>query len=746
MYYYEIYVENGKYLYTYKSKEKYEIGQWCIINFINRNKMGLIIAETTEENITFDVSKIKYIIDKAPILTVPITIIELIKWIKNYYLSDYYNVIKAVYPGSLKLNYSKKVIYEKDLEIQKEKENVLFFKSDKTKQKENEIIKFNEYMRNKKEITLVTLKKYFSKEIIEEAEKKKAITIEKKLIVNENKKKIEKIKSEILENEVTLNDEQQNVLNAIKNGEKQFYLLKGVTGSGKTEIYINLMKEALQEGKGSIFLVPEISLTTQMIERLEKQFKDTVAVLHSKLTDMEKRQEWNYIRNGDKKIVIGARSAIFAPVQNLKYIIIDEEHENTYKQDNNPRYHVKNVAIKRAMLESGEEKNNNNEKVKVILGSATPSFESYYQAKTGDLSLVELKQRFNNAKMPKYEIVDLNETSENFSKELLKQMAETLKKREQILLILNRKAFSTLLKCKDCGEIPTCPNCSISLSYYKSENRLKCNYCGYERLYQKKCFNCGSEKLIQLGSGTEKIEAELYEYFPNTKIVRIDSESMKNKQDYEKVYSDFKNHKYDIMIGTQIIAKGFHFPNVTLVGILNSDIILNFPDFRAGEKTFQLLTQSAGRAGRGEKEGKVLIQTFNMKNEVIQKTVENNYEGYYEHELQMRRLLNYPPFGRLIIIVLSSKDELKLENKTKEFYEILQQNIRQVINVYENEMLSEPFKAPIYKINGRYRNQIFIKFNRENINKIKKIIRQIVNKLDYNDVRISIDVDPINMM
>lgn len=746
MYYYEIYVENGKYLYTYKSKEKYEIGQWCIINFINRNKMGLIIAETTEENITFDVSKIKYIIDKAPILTVPITIIELIKWIKNYYLSDYYNVIKAVYPGSLKLNYSKKVIYEKDLEIQKEKENVLFFKSDKTKQKENEIIKFNEYMRNKKEITLVTLKKYFSKEIIEEAEKKKAITIEKKLIVNENKKKIGKIKSEILENEVILNDEQQNVLNTIKNREKQFYLLKGVTGSGKTEIYINLMKEALQEGKGSIFLVPEISLTTQMIERLEKQFKDTVAVLHSKLTDMEKRQEWNYIRNGDKKIVIGARSAIFAPVQNLKYIIIDEEHENTYKQDNNPRYHVKNVAIKRAMLESGEEKNNNNEKVKVILGSATPSFESYYQAKTGDLSLVELKQRFNNAKMPKYEIVDLNEMSENFSKELLKQMAETLKKREQILLILNRKAFSTLLKCKECGEIPTCPNCSISLSYYKSENRLKCNYCGYERLYQKKCFNCGSEKLIQLGSGTEKIEAELHEYFPNTKIVRIDSESMKNKQDYEKVYSDFKNHKYDIMIGTQIIAKGFHFPNVTLVGILNSDIILNFPDFRAGEKTFQLLTQSAGRAGRGEKEGKVLIQTFNMKNEVIQKTIENNYEGYYEHELQMRRLLNYPPFGRLIIIVLSSKDELKLENKTKEFYEILQQNIRQVINVYENEMLSEPFKAPIYKINGRYRNQIFIKFNRENINKIKKIIRQIVNKLDYNDVRISIDVDPINMM
>ena len=275
-------------------------------------------------------------------------------------------------------------------------------------------------------------------------------------------------------------------------------------------------------------------------------------------------------------IVIGARSAIFAPVENLKYIIIDEEHENTYKQDTNPRYHVKNVAIKRALIEKN---------VKVILGSATPSFESYYQAKKGDLELIELKERFNDAKIPEYEVIDLNDTennfSENFSSELLKEISKTLEKKEQVLLILNRKAFSNLVKCKECGHIPVCPNCSISLSYYKYENKLKCNYCGYEERFEKKCGNCGSDKFIQIGSGTEKIEEELKEIFYDGKIVRIDSESVKTKKDYENIYNDFKNQKYNIMLGTQIIAKGFHFPNVTLVGIVNSDIILNFPDFRA---------------------------------------------------------------------------------------------------------------------------------------------------------------------
>lgn len=736
MYYYEIYVENNVNIYTYKSTEKYEPGEWCIVNFVNRNKTGLIISETKEEDISIDVSKIKFIIDRAPILSIPENIMKLIRWIKDYYISDYYNVIRTVYPGTLKLNYSKKAIYVKNLEDKEsETENMYLF--EKSNEKMSETEKFNRYMQKKKEVTTATLDKNFSPDIIKRALKEEAIKIEKKLIVNSKKMSGGKIEGKIADDDVVLNEEQQKVADIIKNGGKKFYLLKGVTGSGKTEIYINLIKEAIKNGYGSLFLVPEISLTTQMTERLEKQFSDSVAILHSKLTDAEKRKEWTYIRTGEKKIVIGARSAIFASVQNLKYIIIDEEHENTYKQDNNPRYHTKNVAIKRALIEGD---------VKVIFGSATPSFESYYQAEKNDIELVELKERFNNAKMPTYEIVDLNNTPENFSEELLKEMSGALGRKEQVILILNRKAFANLLKCKDCGHIPVCPNCSISLSYYKYENKLKCNYCGYEKYFNGKCDACGSEKVMQIGTGTEKIEEEIKSYFPESRTVRVDSETVKTKKDYEDIYNDFKNHKYDIMLGTQIIAKGFHFPDVTLVGIINSDIILNFPDFRAGEKTFQLLTQSSGRAGRGSKDGKVIIQTFNEENEVIQNTVTRNYEGYYRKEMELRKILNYPPFGRLIIIVVSSEEEEELEKKAKKFYNILMAGLNIGTNPGGNEFVSEPFKAPIYKINGRYRYQIFIKFNRENITKVKNVIRKAVNEYKEKKIRISVDVDPVSML
>jgi len=736
MYYYEIYVENNVNIYTYKSTEKYEPGEWCIVNFVNRNKTGLIISETKEEDISIDVSKIKFIIDRAPILSIPENIMKLIRWIKDYYISDYYNVIRTVYPGTLKLNYSKKAIYVKNLEDKELKtENMYLF--ERNNEKLSEIEKFNRYMQKKKEVTTATLDKNFSPDIIKRALKEEAIKIEKKLIMNSKKMSGGKIEGKIADDDVVLNEEQQKVADIIKNGGKKFYLLKGVTGSGKTEIYINLIKEAIKNGYGSLFLVPEISLTTQMTERLEKQFSDSVAILHSKLTDAEKRKEWTYIRTGEKKIVIGARSAIFAPVQNLKYIIIDEEHENTYKQDNNPRYHTKNVAIKRALIEGD---------VKVIFGSATPSFESYYQAEKNDIELVELKERFNSAKMPDYEIVDLNNTPENFSEELLKEMSGALGRKEQVILILNRKAFANLLKCKDCGHIPVCPNCSISLSYYKYENKLKCNYCGYEKYFNGKCDACGSEKVMQIGTGTEKIEEEIKSYFPESRTVRVDSETVKTKKDYEDIYNDFKNHKYDIMLGTQIIAKGFHFPDVTLVGIINSDIILNFPDFRAGEKTFQLLTQSSGRAGRGSKDGKVIIQTFNEENEVIQNTVTGNYEGYYRKEMELRKILNYPPFGRLIIIVVSSEEEEELEKKAKKFYNILMAGLNIGTNPGGNEFVSEPFKAPIYKINGRYRYQIFIKFNRENITKVKNVIRKAMNEYKEKKIRISVDVDPVSML
>ena len=448
---------------------------------------------------------------------------------------------------------------------------------------------------------------------------------------------------------------------------------------------------------------------------------------------------------------------------------MDEEHENTYKQENNPRYHVKNVAIKRAFLQNENlkkdekleknselEKNDNLEeaeivkskKIKVILGSATPSFETYYQAQQGDIELIELTKRYKNAKLPKFEIVDLNETTENFSEELLNRISRTLQKNEQVILILNRKAFSNLLKCKDCGNIPTCPNCSISLNYYKYDNRLKCHYCGYEKHFENTCDECGGHKMRQIGAGTEKIEEELATAFPSARIVRVDSESIKTKQNYEKAYNDFKNHKYDIMLGTQIIAKGLHFSNVTLVGVINADIILNFPDFRASEKTFQLLTQASGRAGRGEKDGEVIIQTFNGENDVIKKTIESDYEGYYKNEMIMRKILNYPPFGRIVILVISATEENLVMEKAKILREEIIRNVNASMNLTQNDFISDAFKSPIYKINGRYRYQIFFKFERENISKIKKIIKKCVGKFREREkkVRVTIDVDPVNMM
>ena len=746
MYYYEIYIENNRGIYTYKSKEKYEIGQWCIVNFINRDKMGLILAMTEESKIQLDISKIKKIKEAAPVLSIPDDLMQLIKWIRNYYISDYYSVIKAVYPGALKLNYSKKAIYQKDF-----LENEYLIGEDNSENSLDEIKKFNDYMKKRKEVTIATLKKNFSSKIVEKAINEKVISIEKKVILNSKISKGEKKKSEIAEKEIILNDEQQKAVDTIKNSENQIFLLKGITGSGKTEIYINLIKDSLKQGFGSIFLVPEISLTVQMIQRLEEEFHNEVAILHSKLTDKEKREEWTFIRNGEKKIVIGARSAIFAPVQNLKYIIVDEEHENTYKQENNPRYHVKNVAIKRAFLQNDnleEDETVKSKKIKVILGSATPSFETYYQAQQGDIELVELTKRYKNAKLPKFEVIDLNETAENFSEKLLDKISQTLKKNEQAILILNRKAFSNLLKCKDCGNIPTCPNCSISLNYYKYDNQLKCHYCGYETQFNSTCDECGSHKMRQIGAGTEKIEEELAGLFPSARIVRVDSESIKTKQNYEKVYNDFKNHKYDIMLGTQIIAKGLDFSNVTLVGIINADIILNFPDFRASEKTFQLLTQASGRAGRGEKNGEVIIQTFNGENDVIKKTIESDYEGYYKNEMIIRKMLNYPPFGRIVILVISAAEENLAKEKAQTLRKEIVKNIDTVVKLTTNNFISDAFKSPIYKINGRYRYQIFFKFERENILKIKKIIKKCVGKFQKTEkkLRITIDVDPINMM
>ncbi len=715
MKYYVLYVENTKSFFTYKSEEEYKPGEWCIVDFSGRKRSAVILRETEEDKIDFDIKKVKEIDSRADILSIPEDIIKLMDWMAVYYISDYYNVIKTVFPGILKLNYSQKAVFYKELE--------------ETEKYSPETIKdFNEYMKKKKTVTSATLTKKFGKDLVSYAQSKDAVKIEKHLITKENKIKEIETDGIINETDIELNEEQKNTVDAIENGSSSYYLIKGITGSGKTEVYIRLIKNALKSGEGSIFLVPEISLTPQMMDRLRREFSNNVALLHSRLTTKERKEEWYSIKSGNKKVVIGARSAVFAPVQNLKYIILDEEHETTYKQESNPRYHTKNVAIKRANLSEG---------IKVILGSATPSFDTYYQAKEGVIKLLELKNRYNDAKKPVYDLVNLQNVNGNFSHELLEKISEKLLKNEQIILILNRKAFSTFIKCRDCGTVETCPNCSISLNYYRKENKLKCHYCGYEKYFKPVCGSCGSKNLIHLGTGTEKIESELGEIFKDARILRIDSENTKTQEQFEKMYNDFKNHKYDILLGTQIIAKGFHFPDVTLVSIINADIILNFPDFRAGEKTYQLLTQASGRSGREKKEGEVLIQTYDPDNDAIKKTISDNYEGYYENEMEIRKILKYPPYGRIINIVISSETETGLKEKAEKFYNMIKE---------KNSFIPKPFKAPIYRINNRFRYQIFIKSDRISINNIKHRIRSSMVNYREKDVRISVDVDPVNLL
>lgn len=539
----------------------------------------------------------------------------------------------------------------------------------------------------------------------------------------ESIKKLE-IEDVDIKEEICLSEKQFEIYNEIINSKESYFLLHGITGSGKTQIYIKLIIEALNRKKGSIFLVPEISLTTQMVNGLKKIFGDNISIIHSKMTPAKKKAEWEKIYSGKTKIVIGARSAIFAPVNNLGYIIMDEEHENTYKQEDNARYHTRNVALKRAMLED----------CKVIFGSATPSFETYYYAQKGSIKLLELNERYNGATLPEVEVVNLEDEEGYLSKTLLKNMKETISKGEQVILILNRKSHSIQVKCHECNEKLKCPRCSVNLQYYKQINMLKCSHCEYNVKMYEKCPNCESSKFNFLGMGTEKLEEELEKLFGKENILRMDSTTMKTNSLLKKAYTDFINQKYQILVGTQIVAKGFHFPNVTLVGVINSDQILQFSDFRAGEKTFQLVTQAAGRSGRGDKKGKVIIQTYNSDSNLIESIKNSDFKSYYNEDMSLRELVKLPPFVKYIKIIVSSKKEEKSKKQINDIYSL----------VYDKfDYVSQPDRANIYKLNDDYRNVIYIKTNNKEMIKNRSLLKSIKDQSN-SSVRVLIDVDPLN--
>ena len=769
MRYYKIYVDNTRELYTYEDREnKYEIGDRVIVSFRGKQRTGLIIAQDTDEERAYKVLPIQKIVENS--IKLSESYIKLLVWIKNYYMSSYEQVITAAIPSGLSIKYEsfyfprdieeflktdiidgelreyfkKRVTVTKgaltknfgldlinalikmELLLREGKANITlnYSKREELEEKEKSVY---EYFKKRERVKEESLEKLFSKKVLEKLLKSGDLRLEK-LIKSEEEKVVEDIDEEIESRDKQLNEEQKKAKMDILTGKESFFLLKGITGSGKTEVYISIIKSAFNEGKGSIFLVPEISLTPQMIDRFKGEFKENIAILHSKLTQSERAKEWYDIYSGRKKVVLGVRSAIFAPVQNLGYIFLDEEHETTYKQDNNPRYNAKQVAIKRVELEGA----------KLVLGSATPSIESFYFAQKGIFKLIELKNRYNNAFLPEVEIVDMKgEESLYFSKRLLDEIRKTLLKGEQVLLLLNRKGYSTYIQCKDCGHVEECSHCSIKYSYYASQGVLKCNYCGRVKRYTGQCSKCGSKNLIHSGKGVERVEEEIKKYF-DVRVIRVDSEMSKDREFFEKMYYDFLDKKYDIMVGTQLISKGLHFPDVTLVGVVNADTILNFPDFRAGEKTYQLVTQVAGRAGRGDKRGRVIVQTYQSEHPVFKRVKTNDYEGFYKEEIYNRELLEYPPFSKTINIGISSKYEKYLEEFVKDFF----RDIR-----YENVEMYGPMRSMVYKVKDRFRYNIFIKGNIKEINIFKKKLKLKLTNYEKNDkIRIVVDVDPINLI
>ena len=766
MQYFDIYIDSMKGIYTYSDKnDEFEIGENVIVPFRNIKKSGFIIRKNLKENFNFKVLNISSKVKNS--LKLSNEQIKLIEWMTDYYLASYDSVIKAMIPKKIKISYSNVYI------INLNKLNILnqyldndiikyiislttiSYSTAKTKFKKSvidnlinkgflykndnniyiNIEKFYKLKEENKEIfnyfykkTIIKkekLEEKFKKNDIKELEEKEILKIEAN--INEKKEYVSNNTEKVFENKSLLNEKQLAIKENIEKSIKKYFLLKGVTGSGKTEIYIELIKKAFFEGYGSIFLVPEISLTPQMVERFQSEFKNNIAILHSSLSDIERAKEWESIYTGEKKIVLGVRSAIFSPVKNLKYIILDEEHEATYKQDSSPRYNAKYVAIKRCL----------DEDAKLILGSATPSIESYYYAKTGIYELLSLEDRYGNAQMPDIQVVDMKQEDDLFfSKALLEEIKNTLLKNEQVILLLNRKGYSTYIQCKDCGYVEECDNCSIKMSYYKSTNKYKCNYCGKQIYYTGKCTKCGSTNLIHSGKGIERIEEELKKYF-DVPMIKVDSELSRNKDYFSKIYKDFSDKKYSILIGTQIIAKGLHFPNVTLVGVINSDIILNFPDFRSGEKTFQLLTQVSGRAGRGDKKGKVIIQTYEPENNVIKDSKEENYDLFYEKEISSRKVFSYPPFSKILNIGFSSEDEARLLDISKKFYDEIKS---------ENIELYGPMPSMVYKVQKRFRMNIFAKGSKKKIDKFKLFLKRKLNEFNDTKVRIVVDIDPINMM
>lgn len=668
--------------------------------------------------------------------------IKLAKWMAKRYFCNVSDCIKQMLTPGTKNKKSEKNVQDKTINTVYLKKDIdeIQFDIEMGKIKSEKQKKILQFLKGNEGATVPEIELFTdgSRAIVKTLEKNGYVEIvEKKIERNPlANKKIEKTKN------LKLTDEQKNaydkvVLDMIINSYEQF-LLYGVTGSGKTEVYLQLIGEALKQEKTAIVLVPEISLTPQMINRFIARFnKDEIAVLHSKLSIGERYDEWNKIKEGKAKIIIGARSAIFAPTENIGIIIIDEEHDSSYKSEAIPKYDAKEIAKRIA-------KENN---CPLVLGSATPDLITYYKAQQGKVTLLELSKRANNSKLPEVEIVDLKMELANGNRSMLStklygEIEQNLKQHRQTILFLNRRGFSTFIMCRECGYTVKCKNCNISMTYHKTENKLKCHYCGYEENVVTVCPECHSTKIRYFGTGTQKLEQEINKLFPEASTIRMDIDTVTKKNSHEEILNKFKNENIDILIGTQMVVKGHHFPNVTLVGVIAADSSLNIDDYRANERTFQILTQVAGRAGREQLDGKVIIQTYNPDNFSIICAQKQDYKMFYNTEIALREQLKYPPFCDIILIGFNSLNEKEIIEASTRVYNYLKARLGE-----QEFYVLKPMPSPIDKIQNRFRWRIIIKGNMtESANSVINTCLKKFYDSNYKNTRISVDVNPNNMI
>lgn len=713
-------------IFTYKVPEnlhyKVKKGRMVTVPFGNGNKKiyGFIVDIFYEAE---DNTKLKYVVDIDDTMEyLTEENIELIKIMRKKYLCTYLECIKVMIPSGITKGATFKtknvIVVGEPLTEKYNKENYI---------KIINLIKENNGVYNKAELNA---KFAISTSTINTMIKHGFLGVEKAVVNRFNETDYKNYGEKEL-NEIQKKCVDKIIIHSMKNK----FLIHGITGSGKTEIYMNLVKQMMEVGKDSIILIPEIALTPQMVERFKGRFGRDVAIFHSRLSPGERFDEWMRVKMGNVKVAIGARSAIFLPFSNLGLIVIDEEHETSYKSDSDPKYNAKEIASLKSQLEG----------CKVVLGSATPSIETYFAAEQGEYEIITLDKRADGASLPSIEVVDMREelkagNKTMFSRSLHEEMCGVLNRDEQAIMFLNRRGFSTFVSCRECGYVFKCENCDISLTYHR-DNNLSCHYCGAHQRAINTCPKCKSKYVKYFGVGTEQLEHSVKKTFPGSTPLRMDFDTTRGKDAYENIYNAFASKRYNVLIGTQMIAKGLDFKDVTLVGVIAADLSLNLPDYRAAEKTFQLITQVAGRAGRGKKAGKVILQTYSPENYSIVCASKNDYKSFYNQEILIRNLRNYPPFTRILAINLSSEDEKKLIKNIQ----TLSEKIR--IKIKENdkiEMLG-PCPCGVSKIKNLYRWQIIIKgnFHEDFAMAIKEIV---YNDIDYKAIRIGIDINPNSLL